>query len=177
MVRAACPEPRRGTLLRKAPLKNGGCLPRRGEQAASKWDRPSFLSDDVLVHPCRVQLRAVRPRQNTQLDGHLGKKLRIGQRAEDSCIGRSQQSRAIGDTACPITEGNRQPMAGQYRYCLNAPRRGGRYSSGRIFLGCCLAWHRFQSSINSARCSTAHSIVRPSARRGSEPAITSRTSG
>ena len=121
------PTLRPGTDPRKGPAS---CGPFSFGQTASKRNCPRFLSDDVLVHPCRVQIRTVRPRKNTQLDGHLGKKLRIGQRAEDSCFGRRQQSRAIGDTAGPITEGNRQPVAGQYRHCLNAPRRGGRYSSG-----------------------------------------------
>ena len=47
------------------------------------------------------------------------------------------------------------------------------YSSGWILLGCCLVWHRSQSSINSRRCSIAHSIVRRSARLGRRPTSTS----
>jgi hypothetical protein len=50
----------------------------------------------------------------------------------------------------------------------------GRYFKGSIGLGVCGSLHRFQSSINSSRCSAAHSSTKAIARRGNVPRSTTK---
>lgn len=142
-------------------------------ESGSKGDRPRLSSHNVFIQPGRVKISAVGPCKNPQFNSNLCEVVRVGECSKNPCIHSATDGRAISHPAFAITKRHRQPMARQYRNGLDTPRRGGRYSNGSIFRGCCLAWHRFQSSTNSERCAIAHSTVRLRARRGSDPAITS----
>lgn len=114
-----------------------------------KGDRPRFAVCQIFMQPGRVDIRAVGPSKHAKFNLYPAEEVQVSQRRVAPGVGCRSNSRKIGDARRSITESQGKPMAWQHGYSMNPPRCRRDWSSGWVFLGSCLAWHRSQSAIDS----------------------------
>ena len=95
------------------------------------------------MQPARVEISTVRPRNRAVDEADLLKERGIAESGEHSSVRARNERHQVSSALHAVIERQRQTIVWQCRDRRDAPRcsghYGGRYSSGMIFFGVCLA--------------------------------------
>jgi hypothetical protein len=139
---------------------------------------PDTVFTNGVIHGIRCKIGTIWPLNRSHYNLRFGKHCRITQGLKDGAIdARIAQKRAHVNLTCrSIAKSHLQPGLRQDGHRCQSPRVVMSYARiyfwGSIVFGVCIRLHRFQFSINSSRCSVAHSSTSASARCGKEPRMT-----
>lgn len=99
-----------------------------------KRDRPRFPVGKAVVKPRRIEVGAIGPGGNAQIEAYLAEVRRVRQRCVDAGIACRLDRRAIDDAASAVHERDGEAVWRQHGHGLDTPRRARHrfwsYSSG-----------------------------------------------